>query len=97
MADCTGAAASWCDVHGACTCPDPHDRNDAGCPLHSRASTHAQPKDLADYIHDHIIKVHERLEPLPPGYRYEMSCSLERNESDNNSVRMVTEAKVVKI
>lgn len=43
---CTGIAASWCPVHGDCTCPradggEPLDGLDAnGCPLHDFASSH---------------------------------------------------------
>jgi len=47
--ECTGIAASWCPIHGDCTC----DKYESGerktevfaeptdCPLHSRESTHA--------------------------------------------------------
>lgn len=38
---CTGIAASWCPIHGDCTCPEPEDRKDhEGCPLHGRESNH---------------------------------------------------------
>jgi hypothetical protein len=40
---CTGLAASWCPVHGNCTCPVKESHlNDPGCPLHSSESTHAE-------------------------------------------------------
>lgn len=47
---CTGLAATWCPVHGDCTCPsyglggDPEERDldDPTCPLHSASSTHAK-------------------------------------------------------
>lgn len=53
---CTGMAATWCPIHGDCTCPwvkgdepsdgfDPdavRDLNSETCPLHSSASTHAE-------------------------------------------------------
>lgn len=44
---CTGIAASWCPVHGDCTCPV-NDRNertltDPDCPLHAPTSPHAEP------------------------------------------------------
>ena len=38
---CTGIAAGWCPIHGACTCVDPEDKNDDDCPLHSAESDHA--------------------------------------------------------
>jgi hypothetical protein len=39
---CTGISASWCPIHGDCTCRDECDRNDDDCPLHSAASTHGE-------------------------------------------------------
>lgn len=44
---CTGVAASWCPVHGDCTCPEPETPtasksfDDPSCPLHSSSSSHA--------------------------------------------------------
>ena len=43
---CTGVAASWCPIHGTCTCPRDEaawrvELNDPNCPLHSPESTHA--------------------------------------------------------
>jgi hypothetical protein len=55
--ECTGIAASWCPVHGDCTCPSEHvfehgewldrvlDRNHPQCPLHGSASSHAEEID----------------------------------------------------
>lgn len=41
--ECTGLSASWCPVHGDCTCPEPLEALDAdACPLHSDASSHAE-------------------------------------------------------
>lgn len=43
--ECTGVTATWCPIHGDCTCPpDPDERylNDDGCPLHDSASSHAE-------------------------------------------------------
>lgn len=46
-AGCTGIAASWCPVHGNCSCPRDEegarmgDRSARDCPLHGDASTHA--------------------------------------------------------
>lgn len=38
---CTGTSASWCPVHGDCTCPEPNEaKNDPGCPLHADQSAH---------------------------------------------------------
>jgi hypothetical protein len=37
---CTGVSATWCPIHGACTCKDPRDLNDDDCPLHSERSSH---------------------------------------------------------
>lgn len=54
---CTGMTARWCPVHGRCTCggDDPecetHDMDDADCPLHGAASTHAE-KDEEDIPSD---------------------------------------------
>lgn len=46
---CTGVAATWCPIHGDCRCPRDKDGgytedglNDAGCPLHSDESSHAE-------------------------------------------------------
>lgn len=45
--ECTGVAASWCPLHGDCTCPRDedggfgHGRNGPTCPLHAAGSTHA--------------------------------------------------------
>lgn len=34
-ASCTGLGASWCPVHGDCTCPEPSmERDHPTCPLH---------------------------------------------------------------
>lgn len=47
--NCTGLAASWCPIHGDCTCPNragiegSPTLNDPNCPLHSPMSTHAEP------------------------------------------------------
>jgi hypothetical protein len=43
---CTGVAASWCPVHGSCTCPRDDDGraenlDDDDCPLHASSSSHA--------------------------------------------------------
>lgn len=47
---CTWVAASWCPVHGSCTCPEDEElsangyrksMNDEDCPLHSSRSEHA--------------------------------------------------------
>lgn len=43
---CTGIAASWCPIHGDCTCKDSEtvarEEEDPDCPLHGDASTHAE-------------------------------------------------------
>jgi hypothetical protein len=40
--ECTGVSASWCPIHGDCICDrEAGEMNNEGCPLHSRASTHA--------------------------------------------------------
>lgn len=51
---CTGVAASWCPVHGTCTCPRRGDGepiyrkheegvvHDDACPLHGVASNHCE-------------------------------------------------------
>ncbi len=39
---CTGVAASWCPIHGTCTCVDWKLFNTPGCPLHSIGSSHAE-------------------------------------------------------
>lgn len=48
--DCTGVAASWCPVHGDCTCPydedNGRDHSDFHCPLHGDHSAHAPAADL---------------------------------------------------
>lgn len=42
---CTGITASWCPVHGDCTCPRKiaweREEEDPRCPLHSLSSDHA--------------------------------------------------------
>lgn len=44
--ECGGVAASWCPIHGACTCPlnDGEYEQDINpiCPLHAVASRHAE-------------------------------------------------------
>lgn len=47
--ECTGSSASWCPIHGDCSCPWIHDDPDngrtldgPGCPLHSEKSEHAR-------------------------------------------------------
>ncbi len=48
---CTGITATWCPVHGDCTCSlddsfDPVPTlNDDGCPLHDSASAHGATDD----------------------------------------------------
>lgn len=48
VSGCTGIAASWCPVHGDCTCPDINDETlddvteDSHCPLHAASSNHAE-------------------------------------------------------
>lgn len=43
---CTGVTASWCPIHGDCTCPRKKDgereEEDPKCPLHSLSSDHAE-------------------------------------------------------
>ncbi len=45
---CAGVAASFCPVHGDCTCPANEDgehldgQDDDHCPLHSAESSHAE-------------------------------------------------------
>lgn len=45
-AECTGIAASWCPVHGNCSCPRDEEgartenRSGVDCPLHGLASNH---------------------------------------------------------
>lgn len=46
---CTGSTATWCPIHGDCTCPhlndDPQEGrtlDDASCPLHAPASAHGE-------------------------------------------------------
>jgi hypothetical protein len=39
--ECTGLTASWCPVHGDCSCPNREEAmDDEGCPLHSWESSH---------------------------------------------------------
>lgn len=41
---CTGIAASWCPIHGNCSCPAPEKAlDDPDCPLHASDSLHAEP------------------------------------------------------
>jgi hypothetical protein len=40
-ATCTGLTASWCPIHGDCTCPDCSEAlDDTDCRLHRATSTH---------------------------------------------------------
>lgn len=39
--ECTGVAASWCPIHGDCTCDMDSERDSDDCPLHGKESTHA--------------------------------------------------------
>ena len=50
--ECTGVAATWCPVHGDCSCPYDdvigYDRSEGGapdCPLHGLSSEHAHEGD----------------------------------------------------
>lgn len=38
---CSGLAASWCPVHGYCSCPEEHQFEWPSCPLHGVESSHA--------------------------------------------------------
>ena len=38
--ECSGLAASWCPVHGDCSCPTGHQFEWPTCPLHGHESTH---------------------------------------------------------
>lgn len=40
---CTGVSASWCPIHGDCSCVEGSENyhNDDNCPLHSGSSNHA--------------------------------------------------------
>jgi hypothetical protein len=47
--ECTGIAASWCPIHGDCTCPKDDDERridddwrGSRCALHGAASSHAE-------------------------------------------------------
>lgn len=41
--ECTSVSATWCPIHGDCNCDrEAGEMNSEACPLHSRASTHAQ-------------------------------------------------------
>lgn len=48
---CTGVSARWCPVCGDCTCPEPERSMDSErCPLHSRASPHAEGGDSSPSV-----------------------------------------------
>lgn len=38
---CTSVSASWCPIHGECTCDGDEVSDDKNCPLHSDQSNHA--------------------------------------------------------
>lgn len=40
--ECTGLTATWCPVHGDCTCPEGEYDEMGGCPLHGSMSNHAE-------------------------------------------------------
>lgn len=41
--ECTGVSATWCPIHGDCICNrGAGEMNSEACPLHCRASTHAE-------------------------------------------------------
>jgi hypothetical protein len=48
MLSCTGVTATWCPVHGDCTCPVEPQTGDRpaldsdGCPLHDTSSAHGE-------------------------------------------------------
>jgi hypothetical protein len=50
-AECTGVAASWCPIHGDCTCKQAYDLNDDRCPLHGSTSDHAEAEGEPDRIY----------------------------------------------
>jgi hypothetical protein len=39
---CTGVTATWCPVHGDCTCAKDRYMHDDSCPLHSGESAHGE-------------------------------------------------------
>lgn len=43
---CTGMTASWCPIHGDCSCPGPIGSSES-CPLHGPESEHAETIELA--------------------------------------------------
>lgn len=43
LTECTGATASWCPIHGDCSCPEPVTAmDDPACPLHAPTSLHGE-------------------------------------------------------
>lgn len=49
--ECTGIAASWCPIHGDCTCPDrEQEKNSDDCPLHGRYSDHPRQVTLLERL-----------------------------------------------
>lgn len=70
--DCSGISASWCPVHGDCSCPRDVDGdvlalNDPGCPLHSETSTHGdmwREQLRVEQIADRLRHPRPRLEPF---------------------------------
>lgn len=42
VSDCTDLSASWCPIHGDCTCDREEGLDDRNCPLHSVDSEHAE-------------------------------------------------------
>lgn len=43
MIECSSISAGWCPICGDCTCPDPDNKNDDSCPLHSERGKHGEP------------------------------------------------------
>lgn len=49
LSECSGISATWCDIHGDCTCEDlgngERTLDDNGCPLHDGRSEHGEHTD----------------------------------------------------
>lgn len=66
MADCTGTAASWCPVHGDCTCP----REEDGSPVVRRR----QPQS------EHVTVVYMQWWMAPHEVVHDSACPLHGEE-----------------
>lgn len=86
---CTGNSASWCPIHGTCTCPRDGEGlpieglDDPGCPLHRDGTLHAEgPTDddpvPFDYVRHRVAVVIAEHPSTPNGLTNDLTDAVWR-------------------